>query len=120
MTFRFDHRSGRRLRLKKPANGMVMGGRVEIHDVGINSVGVEHKMALSPGSRTFLEFTWSGTIFRLSCHVARTRAADRRDWFRSGLTVDADRSEAQMEFVRRVKAGLEAMREAEAKLPPLL
>lgn len=106
--------------MKKPASGMVMGGRVEIHDVGVNSVGVEHEMPLSAGTQTFLEFNWSGTVFRLSCHVARTRNAGRPGWFRSGLTVDQDRSEAQAEFSRRVQAALAAMKNAEEKLPPVI
>lgn len=106
--------------MKKPASGMVMGGRVEIHDVGVNGIGIEHEMPLSAGSRTFLEFNWSGTLFRLSCHVARTRGAERPGWFRSGLTIDQDRSEAQLEFARRVQQALKAMREAEEKLPPVL
>ncbi len=120
MPFKFDHRSGRRLRLKKPANGMVMGGRVEIYDLGASSVGVEHQMDMTAGSRTFLEFNWSGTVFRLSCHVARSRKTDRAGWFRSGLTVDQDRSEAQVEFCRRVRAALEAMQQAEEKMPPVI
>jgi hypothetical protein len=99
---------------------MVMGGRVEIHDVAISSVGVEHEMPLDLGSRTFLEFRWNDVLFRLSCHVARTREASRAGWFRSGLTIDADHSEAQLEFSKRVKAGLTAMREAEEKLPPVV
>ena len=107
--------------MKKPANGMVMGGRVEIHDLGVNSVGVEHEMPLTAGSRTFLEFNWSGTVFRMSCHVARTRKApDRIGWFRSGLTIDQDRSEAQTEFSRRVQNALASMQQAEEKLPPVL
>ena len=97
-----------------------MGGRVEIHDVGVSGVGVEHEMPLSAGTRTFLEFNWSGMVFRLSCHVARTRPADRAGWFRSGLTIDQDRSEAQTEFARRVQAALAAMKLAEEKLPPAI
>jgi hypothetical protein len=115
---KFDQRRGRRLHLKRPAPGLVLGGRVGIVDVGIDSVGIEHDFPLDLGSRTFLEFSWGNRPMRLSCIVARTHKV--KSSFSSGLTIDPAKSPDVGEFMKRVREALEKLREAEAKLPPAI
>jgi hypothetical protein len=114
---KFDNRSGRRLHLKRPAPGFILGGRVGIVDVAAGSIGIEHDFPLDLGSRTFLEFSW-GKPMRLSCVVARTERV--KSGYRSGLTVDPAKSPDFAEFNRRITEALEKLREAEAKLPPVI
>jgi hypothetical protein len=117
---KFDLRADRRLHLKRPAAGLLLGAPVEIHDLGIRSIGIELETELTPGTRAYLEFSWTGTVIRLSCRVASTRRAKYREgWCRSGLVIERD-SESRDEYLRRVEAALEQLRAAEAKLPPLL
>lgn len=117
---KFDLRASRRLHLKRPAPAMVLGGRVDIRDLGLRSVGVEHELELPEGLRTFLEFVWAGTPMRLNCVVASTRPVKARPgWSRSGLTIERN-SESRDEYVRRVSEALEQLRAAEAKLPPVV
>ncbi|HSP13372.1 MAG TPA: hypothetical protein VLV78_01320 [Thermoanaerobaculia bacterium] len=119
MSFKFDKRAGRRLHLKRPAPALILGGRVGIVDVGLDSIGVEHDFPLTLGGRTFLEFSWSNRPMRLSCVVARTDPVKGKgDRYRSGLRIDPSKSPDFEEFNRRVREGLEQLKEAEAKMPP--
>lgn len=98
---------------------MVIGGRVDIVDMSIDSLGVEHEFELRPGFATFLEFWWGEAQIRLSCEVARTRRVpDQPGRYRSGLTINAAASETIDEYRTRIEAALEQLRATEDKLPP--
>jgi hypothetical protein len=119
VSFRFDLRHNRRLRLKRPAHGMIAGGRVEIIDMSTDSLGVEHDFELRLGVMTFLEFWWGDAQMRLSCEVARTRPVKQQPGrYRSGLTIDVAASETMDEYRKRIEAALEQLRAAEEKMPP--
>ena len=98
---------------------MVIGGRVDIIDLAIDAVGIEHDFELRLGAMTFLEFWWGDTQIRLSCEVARTRPVkDQAGRYRSGLKIHRSASESLAEYEKRVEAALAQLREAEGKLPP--
>ena len=121
MSIKFDLRHNRRLRLKRPAHGMVTGGRVDIFDMSINSVGVQHDFELRPGATTFLDFWWGDTEIRLSCEVARSRPVkDQTGRYRTGLKINREASDTIGEYEKRIEAALEQLREAEEKLPPAM
>lgn len=114
----FESRAGRRLRLTRPAPALADGQQIEIYDLGLRGIGVQHDFPLAIGTRTFIEFNWGNTLIHLACIVSRTREVKgRRDRFRSGLTIERN-SLSREEYGRRVEAALESLRAAEAKLPP--
>jgi hypothetical protein len=116
---KFDLRSNRRLHLKKPVDGMLLGDRVDIVDMSLNSVGIEHEFEIRLGASVYLEFRWGQTSFRLPCTVARTRATSRTGRWSSGLTIRAS-SDSAVEYRKRVEAGLTRLREIEASTPSML
>jgi hypothetical protein len=100
---------------------MVLGGRVDIIDLAIDAVGVEHEFELRLGATTFLNFWWGETQIRLSCEVARTRRVKEQPGrYRSGLKIHRSGSESIAEYEKRIEAALEQLREAEGKLPPAM
>jgi hypothetical protein len=121
MPLKFDLRHGRRrLRLTRPAPGFVTLGRVDIVDVSVDGLGIESEFKLEPGTPTFLEFKWGNFPMRLSCFVARCRPSKTPGRWQIGLTIKKSSSPSIQDYTSRVEAALEKMREAEAKLPPLL
>jgi hypothetical protein len=120
VSFRFDQRAGRRLYLKRPVPAVILGGRVGIVDVGVENIGIEHDFPLELGHRTFLEFSWGNRAMRLTCIVARTdRVMASPERYRSGLIVEPNSPDLE-EFARRVREGIEQLREAESKVPPVI
>ena len=100
---------------------MVIGGRVDIIDLAIDAIGVEHDFALQVGASTFLDFWWGNTHIRLSCEVTRTRPVkEHTGRYRSGLKIHRSASESIAEYEKRIEAALEQLREAEEKLPPTM
>lgn len=100
---------------------MITGGRVDIIDLSIDSVGVEHDFELKPGATTFLDFWWGDANIRLSCEVARTRRVkEQTGRYRSGLKINPGASETLQEYEKRIGAALEQLRESEEKLPPAM
>ncbi len=98
---------------------MVTGGRVDIIDMSIDSLGVEHDFELRPGASTFLNFWWGETEIRLSCEVARSRPVKAKaGWYRTGLKITRGGSDTIGEYEKRIEAALEQLHEAEEKLPP--
>lgn len=121
MTLKFDLRHGRRrLRLNKPAPGFVTRGRVEIVDVSLEGIGVEADFKLEPSTPTTLEFKWGNFPMRLSCTVARCKPAKTPGRWHVGLAINRNTSPSIQDYISRVKAALEKMLKAEAKLPPLI
>jgi hypothetical protein len=121
VSLRFDLRGDRRLRLKKPAPGMLLGGRVEIVDLSVAGMGIQHDFPLRSGSEATVEFSWSGTVIRLQCTVARTQSEKSVPGrYRSGLQINKKKSEGFVVYRKRVLAALEKLREAEGRLPPVL
>jgi hypothetical protein len=116
---KFDLRSNRRLHLKKPVDGMLLGSRVDIVDMSLSSVGIEHDFEIRLGAPVYLEFRWGQTSFRLPCTVARTRNGSRNACWRSGLTIRAN-NESVAEYRKRIEAGLTRLREIEASKPSML
>jgi hypothetical protein len=116
----FESRDGRRLRLKRAAPALGGGGQLEIHDLGVRSIGVQHDFPLTVGDRIFVEFAWSDAAIHLACRVARSQELKQRPgWFNTGLTIEKN-SLSRDDYARRVEAGLQALRAAEAQLPPSL
>ncbi|MEO8034647.1 MAG: hypothetical protein ABI837_09455 [Acidobacteriota bacterium] len=114
----FESRAGRRLRLARPVPALADGKQIEIYDLGLRGIGVEHDFPLTVGSKTFIEFSWGKALIHLACSVSRSREMKgRRERFRSGLTIERN-SLSREEYVRRVEAALESLRVAEAKRPP--
>jgi len=100
---------------------MVTGGRVDIIDMSIDSVGVEHDFELRSGTSTFLDFWWGETQIHLSCEVARSRPVKNQTGrYHTGLKINRDASDTIGEYEKRIKAALEQLREAEEKLPPVM
>ena len=121
MTMKFDLRQGkRRLHLNKAAPGFVTLGRVDIVDVSEDGIGVESEFKLEPGTPTFLEFKWGNFPMRLACTVARCKPMRTPGRYQSGLTIKRSSSPSFQDYISRVSAALEKMREAEAKLPPVI
>ena len=118
MAITFDHRNNRRLHLKKPVDAMLLGGRVSIVDMSLDSVGIEHNFEIKLGATVYLEFLWGQTNFRLPCTVARTREL-RSGRSRSGLTIRSN-AESVAEYRKRIEAGLAKLREIEASRPSSL
>ncbi len=117
MPSKFDHRGDRRLHLKKPAGGMITGGRVDIVNMSLNGIGIAHDFPIKAGTQTFLEFSWAGKVLRLWVTVANCRRDRAGTGYRSGLVVQ-NRSESDAEYRQRVKEGLDRLRESESDLPP--
>jgi len=116
---KFDLRNNRRLRLKKPAAGMVSGGRVEVIDMSLESVGVEHDFPLQADQTTFLEFAWGETLIHLSCTVARTRPVrESPGRYRSGLTIRSGSGDSLDDYRDRIEEALEQLRKVEADRDP--
>lgn len=115
---KFDLRANRRLHLKKPVDGMLLGDRVDIVDMAMNSLGIEHSFELKLGAPVYIEFLWGQTTFRLPCTVARSRPV-RDGQFRTGLTIRVN-NESVAEYRKRIEAGLTKLREIEAARPSTL
>lgn len=116
---KFDLRGNRRLHLKKPVDGMLLGDRVDIVDMSLNSVGIEHEFEIRLGASVYLEFRWGQTRFRLPCTVARTRTGSHSGRWRTGLTIRANDASVA-EYRKRIEAGLARLREIEASKPSTL
>jgi hypothetical protein len=115
---KFDLRNNRRLHLKKPVDAMLLGDRVDIVDMSLDSVGILHDFEIKLGASVYLEFFWGQTNFRLPCTVARAREVRSGLW-RSGLTIRSNAGSVA-EYRKRIEAGLAKLREIEASRPPVL
>ena len=117
MGVKFDNRTNRRLHLKKPAGGMVTGGRVEIVDMSLTGLGIIHDFPLRAGAETFLEFAWAGKMLQLWVRVTNCRPKPGGG-YRTGLQLIKKGTDSDNEYLRRVKEGLERLKATESDLPP--
>jgi hypothetical protein len=118
MPVKFDYRRSRRVRLKRPAQAMITGGRGEILDLSLEGIGMKHDVPLEPGREIFLEFNWGNTLIALRCAVAATKRLAEQPLYRSGLTVVGGEGAEMYRF--RVRRAVASMLEHESTLPPIL
>ncbi|HET7711147.1 MAG TPA: PilZ domain-containing protein [Thermoanaerobaculia bacterium] len=111
----FEHRSDRRLRLKKPAPAMTPSGRMTILDVSTTGMAVAHDFCVKVGDRVLVEFTWNGVPIRLNCTFATTRPNSNGVGFTSGVIVRAGESAAL--YKRWVSDAVREMVARELTLP---
>ena len=98
---RFDARSSRRLRLRRPAAAITGFGPAHIVDLTPKSIAITHEWPVTKGVTTWLEFSWAGRLMRLDCEVRSTRYSRADAKHRSGLIVSGGFSAS--EFERRVR-----------------
>lgn len=103
--------------MKKSVSGMTLGGRVDIIDVSVDSLGIEHAFPMQLGTTTFVEFSWGRDLMELPCVVARTSPIpDRPGHYRSGLKI-LRKGISEPVFRKRVKEAIEKLKEIEANRP---
>ena len=101
---KFDARSSRRLRLRRPAAAMTAFGPAQLLDLGSSSVALCHDWHVEKGETTWLEFNWTGRLMRLDCEVRTCRYSRAEARYRSGLLIRGGLSAD--EFKKRVQAEL--------------